>query len=155
MPPKENNQKKTPTEMLLSQIFSTKSIESFIGRNRDILRVPTLSEHLEELCSLKGIRPRDVIKGADIDRFYGAKIFSGKRVNPHRDYIIRLAFGLGLEYEECQKLLVVARESKLYPRIPRDAVIIRCLHEKLTCLETQEKLYEIGMSLLGEDRERN
>ncbi|MCL2036603.1 MAG: hypothetical protein FWG83_04360, partial [Oscillospiraceae bacterium] len=114
---KERKPTKASTEMLLSEIFTTKSIESFISRNKSDMDVPTLAEYLEELCVQKGIKPRDVIKNCDIDRFYGAKIFSGKRSNPHRDYIIRLAFGLKLGYDECQQLLVVAKESKLYPRI--------------------------------------
>jgi hypothetical protein len=145
-----DEQSKLPTEMILSRIFSTKNVESFITNNKAQLNIPTLAEHLEELCTQKGIKPSEVVKNADIDRFYGAKIFSGKRNNPHRDYIIRLAFGLRLNYEECQRLLVVARESELYPRIPRDALIIRCLHEKLTHQHTQERLYEAGMSILGE-----
>ena len=140
------------TSELLVRIFSTKNIKNFLTRNREHLKLPALSEHLAELCAEKGLKPRDAIKNANMDRVYGAEIFSGKRANPSRNYLIRLALGLGLDYEECQQLLTVAGKSGLYPRVPRDALLISCLHNRLDYQQTEEKLYELGMSALG-DRE--
>ena len=155
MPRKTDRQKRVSTAVLLSRIFNTKSIENYIARNREHMTLPTLAGHLEELCRKKGVKPSEAVKNADIDRFYGSKIFSGKRANPHRDYLIRLAIGLTLDYKECQRLLDVARESRLYPRVPRDAVIISCLRDKLTYMQTEERLYENGMTVLGEEHEKN
>jgi transcriptional regulator with XRE-family HTH domain len=143
------------TEELLAQILKTKSVKSFLVRNEEHLRLPSLAEYLEALCKQKGIKPREVVRNADIDRIYGAKIFAGKRPNPSRDFVLRLAFGLGLDYGECQKLLEVAGKSKLYPRVPRDAVIISCLHNRLNYQQTEESLYDMGISLLGEKYAKN
>ena len=147
------SQERVPTSVLLAKIKATKNIKTFILRYQEQLNQPTLAGILEELCAEKGILPKDVVKDADIDRVYGAKIFAGKRTNPSRDYVLKLAFGLRLDYDECQRLLAVAGTSTLYPRVPRDAVLISCLHNKLTYQQTQERLYDTGMPLLGEEHD--
>ena len=147
-----DNKKKTvvSTAELLSLIIKEDNAGVLIPKLAGQMKLPTLTEHLEALCESKQIKPRDVIKNTDMDRVYGAKIFNGKRKNPSRDYLIRLAFGLGLNVEECQRLLDIARESRLYPRVPRDAVIINCIHNKKTYHQTEETLFEMDMPLLGE-----
>ncbi|MCL2083736.1 MAG: helix-turn-helix domain-containing protein [Oscillospiraceae bacterium] len=112
------------------------------------MKLPTLGEHLAELCAQKGVRPKDVVKNADMDRFYGAEIFSGKRCNPSREYVLRLALGLGLTYKECQRLLTVAGKNPLYPRVGSDAVIIKCLHSGLCYQEAENLLFEMGLPTL-------
>ena len=150
-----NISKNIPTTELLVKIFSTKKIANFIKRNRAHMKMPSLAGHLTALCAEKNIKPCDAVKNADIDRIYGAEIFSGKRANPSRDYILRLSLGIGLTYKECQRLLTVAGKNELYPRIPRDAVIIKCLHEALSFHETQNMLFDMEMTLLGnENHER-
>ena len=140
---------KVPTATLLTRIFSTKNIKNFVKRNQEHLKLPTLAEYLAELCDRKGVKPKDVIKNADMDRFYGAEIFSGKRSNPSREYLLRLALGLSLSYDECQRLLTIAGKNLLYPRVQRDAVIIKCLHSGLKYHETEDLLFEMGLPTLG------
>ncbi|MCL2020144.1 MAG: hypothetical protein FWG70_10375 [Oscillospiraceae bacterium] len=155
MAKKKSEQGKVPTATLLTRIFSTKNIKSFVFRNKEHLKLPTLAEHLSELCTQKSVKPSDVIKNADMDRFYGAQIFSGKRTNPSREYLIRLAFGLSLSYKECQRLLTVAGKSLLYPRVESDAVIIKCLHSGLCYHEAENLLFEMGLPTLGGEHDNN
>lgn len=151
-----NKQGRVTTAMLLSRIFSTKHVENYMLRNQEHLNLPTLAEHLSELCVAKDIKASAVIKNADMDRFYGGDLFTGKRDNPSRDYVLRLAFGFGLDYEECQQLLTVARHSALYPRVPRDAVIISCLHHKQNYKQAEDLLDEMGfITLNGQERVRS
>ena len=145
-----NKQAVVSTDELLSLIIKEENINHFISDNARHLTLPALAEHLEHLCIIKNIKPGDVIKNADIDRVYGAQIFQGKRVNPSRDYLLRIAFGLGLNLEECQKLLDITRESRLYARVPRDAVIINCIHNKKTYHQTEDTLFEMNLPLLSE-----
>jgi cyanate lyase len=142
-------QKNTPTLILLARLFATKTFKGFLTRNKEQMSIPTLAEHLAELSAQKGVKPRDAVKAANMYLVYGMEIFSGKRTNPSRDYLIRLAFGLGLDYDECQKLLAVAGKNALYPRVPRDALIIKCLYNKMSLRETEEMLDEMGMATLG------
>ena len=148
MAQRKGGQGRVPTATLLTRIFSTGNIKNFVFRNQEHLKLPALSEHLAELCAQKGMKPKDVVKNADIDRFYGAEIFSGKRCNPSREYVLRLAFGLGLSYKECQRLLTVAGKSLLYPRVESDAVMIKCLHSGLGYQETEDLLFEMGLPTL-------
>lgn len=66
--------------------------------------------------------------------------------------MLQLAFGLGAEVEETQRLLRLADRSPLYPKLRRDAAILHCLHERKSLLETQELLQALGMTILGGDR---
>jgi len=52
--------------------------------------------------------------------------------------------------EQTQRLLTISKNSQLYPRVPRDAAILYCLHNGFGYRGTQEKLYEWGMTTLGE-----
>lgn len=142
-------QGRVKTAELLQRIFTTRNVRNFIAKNSEHLKLPTLAEHLSELCAKKNIKPREVVKNADIDRIYGAELFSGRRRNPSRDYIIRLAFGYGLNYKECQRLLTVAGKNLLYARVPRDVVIINCLHNKMNFQQAELSLHEMGFSTLG------
>jgi transcriptional regulator with XRE-family HTH domain len=145
----KSGKSRVSTSMLLKRVLSTKNIKTFLSRNNKHLKVPPLAEYLAELCVSKDLRPRDVVRNADMDRVYGAEIFSGKRANPSRDYLIRLAFGFRLNYDECQQLLKTARKSELYPRVPRDALIISLLHSKQSYQQAEAMLYEHGMTTLG------
>jgi hypothetical protein len=52
--------------------------------------------------------------------------------------------------EEAQSLLKIAEKSPLYPKLLRDAAIMRCLHDGKTVLQIQELLDRLGLTLLGE-----
>lgn len=81
----------------------------------------------------------EVIRKANLDKNYAYQIFSGTRTNPSRNKILMLAFGMGLTVPETRKLLKVCNLTDLYPRSPRDSVIIFCLNNKLSLIQTNEK----------------
>jgi len=145
-----NNEKQdwgTTTEMLM-QIFNAKNIKDFIASNWEKLRLPKLDRYLFELCKIKSIKPKEVIKKADMNRQYGMEIFKGKKTKPSRNHIISLAFGFGLDYEESQKLLKVARHPQLYSMDKRDAVIIFCIKNKKSFQQTEEILFDLNLDTL-------
>ena len=103
------------------------------------------------LMQLKGLNEQLQQQSAQLDRVYGHQIFTG-RYHPSRDKVIQLAFGFGLDEAEAQTLLKVARKPELYPKVERDAAILYCLHGGKTLIETQILLSELGLVLLGGDR---
>jgi transcriptional regulator with XRE-family HTH domain len=139
-----------PTGKLLSELFSTKSFAKFVKNNVEWLNPTSFPNYLAELCESRGILRRELCLKVEIERTFAHQIFTGRR-RPPREFVLKLAFGLGLSVEECQRLLTVAKRNTLYPRIPRDAAILHCLHHKLDYDKTQEKLFEYDMSLLGEE----
>ena len=139
------------TGTLQRQLFRTHDLPAFFRQNQRAMEVPALTEYLRQLCEARGLVPERVIRAASIDRTYGHQIFNGTR-RPSRDKVLQLAFGLGAEVEETQRLLRLADRSPLYPKLRRDAAILHCLHERKSLLETQELLQALGMTILGGDR---
>ena len=92
--------------------------------------------------------PEQVIRRANLEKFYGHQLFSGKR-NPSRDTVLQLAFAMGADLTQAQEMLRVARRSLLYPRIKRDTVIIYCLHSHISLVNTQIILQDPELPLLG------
>ena len=64
--------------------------------------------------------------------------------------MLKLAFGFGMDYEQTQELLKVARKSLLHPKVKRDMVLVFCLHHHQTLVDTQIALQEYRLPLLGE-----
>jgi hypothetical protein len=138
-----------PTANLLSELMASDSFDSYYSSNQEHMGEISLQAYLSGLCKAKGILPGEVIRRANIDRIYGHQIMTGQR-KPTREYILRIAPALRLSVEECQRLLSVSKNSRLYPRVPRDAAILYCLHNGYDYKQTQELLHGLGMTVLGE-----
>ena len=104
------------------------------------MEVPALTEYLRQLCEARGLVPERVIRAASIDRTYGHQIFNGTR-RPSRDKVLQLAFGLGAEVEETQRLLRLADRSPLYPKLRRDAIVLHGILHGFSLNEINDKLF--------------
>ncbi len=140
------------TATLRRRLFKASNVETFVKENSDLFVSVQLHDYLTGLRRATGLSPADIVTRCNIDRSYLHQIFNGTR-KPSRDKLLQLAFGFGLDDEETQDLLKVARMSPLYPRIVRDAAILRCLHDRKRFDETEELLHRMGLSPLdGEDK---
>ena len=92
--------------------------------------------------------PEQLIRRANLEKSYGHQLFSGKR-KPSRDTVLQLAFAMGADVASAQEMLKVARKSLLYPRIKRDTVIIYCLHNRVSLVDTEIILQDLGLPILG------
>ena len=146
----ENNEQRKGTTELLNELINSGDFTAFYDNNIEDLQAPNLAEYLKELCESKKIAPHELVKTVDINRMFGYQIFEGER-KASRDYILKLAVGLGLTVEETQRLLNISKNSQLYPRVPRDAAIIYCLNNGMGYNDTQAKLHEWGILVLGGD----
>ncbi|MCL2109406.1 MAG: hypothetical protein FWH20_08710 [Oscillospiraceae bacterium] len=143
---------KIPTDSLMQKLLKTSSIDRFIRRyNEKTTGVTEFHEYITSLLQEKNTDHLTIIKNADIERNYGLQLFKGIR-KPSRDKVLQLALAFGLDLEETQKLLTIARKSALYPKIERDAVVIFALRKKYCVLDIQSTLHELGIPLLGEER---
>jgi transcriptional regulator with XRE-family HTH domain len=139
------------TATLRRRLFKAPSVEAFVKENSDLFVSTQLHEYLRELRRASGLSPAEIVKHCNIDRTYLHQLFNGTR-KPSRDKLLQLSFGFGLDDEQTQALLKVARMSSLYPRIVRDAAILRCLHDRKRFDETEELLRRMGLTPLdGED----
>lgn len=124
----ENNDHLPITTGQLSEILKAKKdIKTILDKFSASITNPTLQKHLQTLLETKHLKRHDVIKKAQLESNYVNQIFNGQKTKPSRDYILSLAFSLGLNNEETVRLLKIAKVGALYPRNKRDAVIINCL----------------------------
>ena len=146
LPPKPVN----VTKLLLERLFHAPDVKTYLHDNAPLMAMPPFDHFIRALCVELSVSRAKVIEKSDIPRNYAYQLFNGIR-KPSRDKVIQLAFGFGLDVDGAQELLKIARQAPLYPKIPRDIVILRCLYEKRSVMETQQELSNMGLTLLGRE----
>lgn len=136
------------TDELLALLFKERNIQQFLQRNESEYLTISFSNYLNVWCHRHNEVPEQVIRRANLEKSYGHQLFSGKR-NPSRDTVLQLAFAMQADLSQAQEMLRTARQSQLYPRIKRDAVIIYCLHNHISLVDTQIILQDLELPLLG------
>lgn len=136
------------TEELLALLFKEQDLERFLQRNESAYLTASFSEYLNAWCRKHLEVPEQVIRRANLEKSYGHQLFSGKR-NPSRDTVLQLAFAMEADLTQVQEMLRISRRSLLYPRIKRDTVIIYCLHNHISLVDTQIILQDLELPLLG------
>lgn len=135
------------TDELTHEIMASDNILDYFEKNSCEMQVSTLPEYLESWLQKKGRSRADVVRASNLNRAYVYQIFSGRKY-PSRDKVIALAFGLGLTSEETQALLKQAGYRELYPRDPRDALLLHSLSRGQTIIEANELLYDHNIEVL-------
>ena len=141
-------EKRTSTDELLQLLFKERDLEKFLQRNESSYMNTGFPEYLSAWCRARGEVPEHLIRRANLEKSFGHQLFSGKR-KPSRDTVIQLAFAMQASVAQAQEMLKVARKSVLYPRIKRDTVIIYCLHNRVSLLDTEIILENLGLPILG------
>ena len=141
-------EKRLTTDELLKLLFKERSLEQFLQRNESAYLNTTFGDYLSAWCRREHVVPEQLIRRADLEKSFGHQLFSGKR-NPSRDTVIKLAFAMGADVAQAQEMLKIARKSILYPRIKRDTVIIYCLHNHISLLDTELILEDLDLPILG------
>lgn len=135
------------TQELLEILKNTNSIEAFIdSESKNFSSVP-LSEYLEMLLEKHDLKKSQCIADANLQRNYGYQIFSGERT-PSRDKVIALSLSMHLTLDETHALLCSTGYADLYAKNKRDSILIFAISKKLSFLETNELLYELGEEIL-------
>ena len=138
------------TKLLLERLFRAPDVDTYLRDNAQLMEMPAFHRFICALCEELSLSRAAVITRSDIPRNYAYQLFNGIR-KPSRDKVIQLAFGFELDVDSTQELLKIARQAPLYPKIPRDIVILRCLYEKRSVMEAQQELSSMGLTLLGRE----
>lgn len=133
----------TLTEELLDELLTSPTISSFVDHHDSDQR--TLSQYLNELLELKGLKRSEVVKAAGLNETFGYQIFTGAR-GAKRDKVLQIAFAMRLDLKETARLLRAAGANELYCKNRRDAIIIFSLNKGFSLQKVNEELY-----LFGED----
>jgi hypothetical protein len=142
-----NTNETLPTEVMLNQLKNTSGLDDFITENKKGFYNSSICEHFEMLFDKYGISKSDAIKRSNIESGYAYQILRGIK-NAKRDKYIRLAVGIGLNLEDTQRLLTIARQGILYPKVLRDALIIFAINNRLGIVNLELLMEEKGVELL-------
>jgi len=80
--------------------------------------------YMRMLLRKKGLKQQELFVLADIPERYGYRLISEERHTKQRDVILRLCIAGKLSLDETQKALRLADLPVLYPKLPRDAVLM-------------------------------
>ncbi len=130
-----------PTDELLQQLTASHNLDDYLEKNRAFMTNSSLCEVLNDLLKQKNCSKAEVIKKAEFNEIYGYQIFSGSRM-PSRDKLICLAVGMSLTLEETQALLKITGFAPLYPKRPKDSIIIFGIQKKMSVPQINCMLYE-------------
>ncbi len=139
------------SEELLDILQSAPSFAQGREELKEYQITETLSETLNELLRRKKARPADVMIRSGLKKAYFYSLLSGTRDNPSRDVLIQLGFGFEMSFDEVQEFLKHRGAAQLYPRIPRDGVIIYCFQHRMSLMDCDALLMENDEPLLTKE----
>ena len=141
------------TDEMLALMFRERDLEQILRNNESSYLNLSFADYISSWCRNNSVVPEHVINRANLDRSYGHQLFNGKRT-PSRDTVIKLAFGMEADVAQAQRMLRIAGKSTLYPRVKRDTVIIYCLHNGISLIDTEIILADMGLPVLGGGKEK-
>lgn len=150
--------KETTTDSLNEVLKSTRpaDIRKYLDENREKMlnEKDSFGNFIRDMLEKYGRTQREVFIAADISERYGYKLLSGEKHTSSRDYILRICISAGMNTEEVQQALRLYGMPVLYPRIPRDALVISAVSSGMTDVnEISDLLMKNGMEPLMEARE--
>jgi hypothetical protein len=92
--------------------------------------VESFTVYLKDLFSKKGLTQQTVFLRADIPERYGYKLLSGEKHTRQRDVILRICYAGELSLAQTQRALKKYEMAELYPKIPRDALLMIAFNER-------------------------
>ena len=100
------------------------------------------ADYIRKRIRAKGLRQQDIFIAADIPEGYGYKLVSEQKRTRQRDVILRLCFAARLTLDEMQRALELYGLAPLYPRLPRDAVLMIAANSEIHDIHAVNALLE-------------
>lgn len=132
----------------LNSVQGTRELNNYIKSLDDDRVIPTFAGYISYIVEERGLSKSEVISRSLIERTYGYQIMNGVK-NAGRDKIISLCLAAKLSLEEIQRGLEIAKEGILYPRDPRDSVIIYAANNGYSVRQLNSFLTESGFDILN------
>jgi len=141
------------TNELQSILNKTKpeNIGKYLKENQDSLYSSdrAFSEFMRSTLKSKKISQQEVFAKAIIPERYGYKLISGEKKTIQRDVILRLCIVAEFSLKDTQTALTLYSMPVLYPKIPRDSVLIIAINRKFKEIgKVDDLLTEYGFEKL-------
>jgi len=131
----------------LNSVKGSHELNNYIRSLEDDTVEKTFAGYISYMIREKKMSKAEVISRSLISRTYGYQIIDGTR-NANRDKIIAMCIATELSLEETQRGLEIAKEGILYPRDPRDAIIIYAVNNGITVRQLNSQLIEADLPIL-------
>ena len=132
---------------ILKNIDDESYLDEFVKITSTNFSDLSLPNFFQNICKENGISKSDLIKNAEIDRTYGYQILNGTK-KPSRDKLLKLCISASLDIEESNKALKLGNVGQLYPKNPRDSIIIFGINKKLNLFQIDELLFNRNFDTL-------
>lgn len=132
---------------ILKNIDDESYLDEFVKITSTNFSDLSLPNFFQNICKQKCISKSDLIKNAEIDRTYGYQILNGTK-KPSRDKLLKLCISASLDIEESNKALKLGNVGQLYPKNPRDSIIIFGINKKLNLFQIDELLFNRNFDTL-------
>ncbi len=130
------------TDELMHLIRNSPDPVQTIRDQPDDFTVWSFSKLLRHHMSRAGLTVPELEQAALLSKTFLYQLLNGDRT-PGRDIVIRLSIVMGLTLEEVQVMLRTAGRGALYPRLPRDAIIIHALENHKTLADVSAQLEQL------------
>ncbi len=137
-------------EKILSNTH-TGDIGDFLSENSDNMldAKKPFSAYMHQMIKKAGLTQQEVFLAADFPEKYGYKLLAEEKRTKQRDYILRICYAAHMTLDETQRALALYGMGKLYPRVPRDAVLMVAFNQhKGSILDVNALLAEHEMEAL-------
>ena len=109
----------------------------------------SFSSYVKDMIRRNHLTQQTVFLMADVPERYGYKLLSGEKRTVQRDVILRICSAAEMTDAEVQRALEKYGMPKLYPKIPRDALLLILFRSRPGSLEdVNEALEKEGFSPL-------
>lgn len=137
----ENVMNLEQTTKLIDELRNTRNIDTYLNRYDFDSNAMSFVDYLNYKISESGKKKAHIIRAINLSRSYAYEVFSGYK-NPSRDKVIMLSFGMDLNFDETQKLLIMAKYNPLYPKDKRDSIIMYAKYNSHTFMEVNMLLLD-------------
>lgn len=145
-----NRDKTVELMSVLNNIENESCLDEFLKITKENFSDLGLPGFFEGVCKEKNISKSLLIKNSEIDRTYGYQILNGSK-KPSRDKILQLCISANLTLNHSNKALKLGNVGELYPKNPRDSIIIFGINKKLDIFKIDELLYSRNFETLLDD----
>ena len=135
------------TKELEENLRTTDSIQTFLEKHYDVADPLNPGEYIQTMMAQKNVTKSALLKNVNLSKSFFYEILSGKKM-PSRNNFLQLLISLGAAFDECQQALRACNYSPLYARNRWDAIIIYCIENNHSLVETNIMLESNGLTIL-------
>jgi len=137
------------TEELTNKLKSYENINDFLEENQAEFNEDGLQKFLDIMLQCRNMTLPTLALQSGISVPYIYNLYTGRKSTPRKDILLRLAFGLSLNPDEANRLLVLGGVSPLRAKMRRDSIIIFCLENGHSIMDADELLLKYGLAAVS------